>query len=73
MEFLFLIPVILIPYVLPVIAGMMAQRFGRRFWFWFWVSSPLPGIVHVVLLCLPDKSKPQKPVENHELFNHLFN
>lgn len=43
----------------PLIGGIMAKSFGRKFWVWFWVSVPLPFISLIILLSLPDKSKQQ--------------
>ena len=57
MEFLFAIPILFIPFLIPVIGGCMAKCFGRKFWTWFWISLPLPFISFIILLSLPDKSK----------------
>lgn len=79
MEVLFALPIILIPFFWPVVTGLMAQSFGRKFWFWFFVGIPLPFIGAIILLFLPDKRKKVKnvanmevtPVTNDEIFNHL--
>lgn len=57
MEFIFALPILFIPFVFPVIGGVMAKCFGRKFWVWFWLSVPLPFISLIILLSLPDKSK----------------
>ena len=79
MEVLLALPIIMIPFFWPIITGLMAQSFGRKFWFWFFVGIPLPFIATIILLFLPDKrktnintgSKNNSPVSNEELFNHL--
>jgi MFS family permease len=71
MELIFAIPVILIPFAIPLVAGLMAQSFGRNFWFWFWLSFLLPVISYIILLCLPDKTI-KKTLENNEVLDHQF-
>ena len=44
MEFLFAIPVILLPFVMPFITGVMAVSLGRKFWPWFFLGIPLPFV-----------------------------
>jgi hypothetical protein len=56
MEVLIALPFIMIPFFFPVIAGLMAKNFGRRFWPWFFIAFALPFIANVILLCLPDIS-----------------
>jgi len=72
MEFVFALPILLIPFALPLMAGFMARRFGRSFRFWFWISFLLPFVSCIIILCLPDRSIEQRPVENEEIFNQLF-
>lgn len=57
MEFMMAFPLLLLPLALPVIAGLMAKSFGRKYWFWFIIGVPLPIIAQIILLCLPDLSK----------------
>jgi hypothetical protein len=57
MEFVFAFPFLLLPLILPFIAGQMAKSFGRKFWPWFFIAIPLPLIANIILACLPDKSK----------------
>ena len=57
MEVVFALPIIFIPFIMPLITGLMAKSFGRKFWPWFFIGIPLPFIANVVLLCLPDNSK----------------
>lgn len=79
MEVLLVLPVILIPFIWPILTGFMAQTFGRKFWFWFFVGIPLPFIANIIIFCLPDKRKQttdkrikdNSPVSNEEIFNHL--
>lgn len=74
MEFLFAIPLILAPFIIPYITGQMAKSFGRKFWPWFLLAIPLPFVANVILLCLPVKiKKPIEPVASEEIFEHLFN
>ena len=60
MEFLFALPILFIPLFFPLIGGLMAQCYGRKFWLWFWLSIPLPFISLIILLSLPDRSKQEK-------------
>jgi hypothetical protein len=57
MEVLFALPIIMGVIFLPMVAGFMAQSFGRRFWLWFWIAVPFPMIAHCILICLPEKPK----------------
>ncbi|MFT3682616.1 MAG: hypothetical protein QM791_20335 [Ferruginibacter sp.] len=57
MEFIFVLPLLAIPFAFPFMAGTMARNFGRSYRFWFWLSVPLPLVAHFILLCLPDRSK----------------
>ena len=76
MEFFLTIPFLLVPLLFPFTAGLIAQDAGRSFRLWFWLAIPFPIITHIVLLCLPDKTKSPKykamVVENDEVFDHLF-
>lgn len=45
---------LLIPF--PFMAGYIAKRLGRSYWFWFLLSIPLPWIGCFILVCLPDKT-----------------
>ena len=67
MEVLFSLPILMIPFILPMIAGLMAKSYGRSFWTWFLIGIPLPLIANVILLCLPDRTQKQKrTVHNNE-------
>jgi MFS family permease len=75
MEFDFALSLVLTPFILPFITGLMAKYFGRKFWPWFFIGIPLPLIANILLLCLPDKTKKiieLRAVENDEVFDHLF-
>jgi len=74
MEFIFAIPLLFMPLMLPFITGQMAKSFGRKFWPWFFIGIPLPLIANIILICLRDKSKEKrvKAVENEEIFDCLF-
>jgi|GEM_PF-3745098 len=56
-EFISDIPVLLTPLLLPLLSGIMAKTFGRKFWTWYLIGIPLPLISSIILLCLPDKQK----------------
>jgi len=71
MEGLFALPFLLLPLALPVMAGYVAKRFGRSFWLWFWISIPLPLISCFIILCLPDKSISEIPVESNDIYKEL--
>ena len=57
MEVIIAIPLLMIPLFWPVVTGLMAISFGRKFWTWFCIGIPLPFVAAVILLCLPDKRK----------------
>lgn len=59
MELIAALPFVLLPFFFPVIAGLMAINFGRKFWLWFFIGALLPFIANIILLCLPDKKKIQ--------------
>lgn len=66
---------LLVPFAL--LAGKMAKDMGRKFWPWFFIGMLLPLLANFILSFLPPalfqkQSKGLKPVENEELFNHLF-
>ena len=62
MEVVFAIPLLFIPLAMPMIAGLMAKSFGRKFWPWFFIGIALPFIANIILLCLRDKSKKETRV-----------
>ena len=80
MEVVAAIPLILLPFFLPLIAGLMAVNFGRKFWRWFLVGIMLSFVANIILLCLRDKRKitdkenntSTKPVSNEEIFDNLL-
>ncbi|MCS6967257.1 MAG: hypothetical protein RMJ44_01620 [Cytophagales bacterium] len=43
---------------IPTICGYFAHTRGRSFWLWFGLGFILPGIAHLILVFLPDKSDP---------------
>jgi len=71
MEVILALPFLILPLLLPVMAGYMAKRFGRNFWLWFWISIPLPIISCFIIACLPDKSLQPQPVESDDIFKKL--
>ena len=66
MEVLFSLPILIIPFILPMIAGLMAKSYGRSFWTWFLIGVPLPLIANLILLCLPDRTQNDKRGINKE-------
>ncbi len=57
MEVVFALPLLFLPFVMPMISGLMAITRGRKFWPWFLIGIPLPLIANVILLYMPDKTK----------------
>ena len=79
MEVIVALPLIIIPFFLPLIAGLMAVNFGRKFWPWFFIGLILPFIANIIILCLPNRKKEEPkqkatttPVSNEEIFDHLL-
>ena len=76
MDDLFTICLFLLPVFVPFITGRIAKARRRKYWSWFLAGffCPLPALV--ILVCLPTKIKITRrvvrPVENEELFDHLF-
>ena len=71
MEVILALPFLLLPFAFPLMAGYTAKRFGRNFWFWFFLSFPLPLVSCFIVVCLPDKSSCEVPVEDEEIFKEL--
>ena len=71
MEFIFALPLIFIPVLLPMMTGYMAERFGRNFWTWFFISIPLPLVSCFIIICLPDNSVQPAAVESEDIFKQL--
>ena len=71
MDFVLAFPLLLIPVLLPFMAGYMAKRFGRNFWVWFLVSIPLPLISCFIIACLPDRSIQPAAIETEDIFKEL--
>lgn len=57
MEFIFALPLFILPIILPFIAGTIARNSGRNYRFWFCLAILLPFIAHFILLGLPDKEQ----------------
>ena len=76
MEITSALTLILLASLVPLVSGFMATCHQRSFWLWFVIGLLLPFISNLLLLLLPDKEKKHTstvPVENDELFDHLFN
>ncbi|WP_448518992.1 hypothetical protein [Rhodoflexus sp.] len=58
---------------IPLTCGYFAYTRGRSFWLWFTLGMLLPGVAHLILVCLPDKSNPiEKELENIRIENSLL-
>ena len=66
MEVLFSLPILMIPFILPMIAGLMAKSYGRSFWTWFLIGVLLPLIANIILLCLPDRTEKHNSAVNKD-------
>lgn len=55
MELLITIPIISALMFYPLLTGLIAKTYGRRFWFWFTLGIILPFVSLVLLHCLPGK------------------
>lgn len=71
MHFLFIATIVLLLSPFPFMAGYIARRFGRKPWFWFLLSIPLPLISCFILVCFPDRSMRGIPVETDDIFKQL--
>ena len=51
-----------------LLAGFLAKRTGRNFWFWFFISFLIPIISLIILIFLEDKN----PVaQSYRLADHV--
>jgi hypothetical protein len=64
------------PCITSFAAGQMAKKSGRKYWPWFFAGSLLPFVANIIIYYLPYKLKIKetelRPVENEEIFDHLF-
>jgi len=75
MEITSALSLILLASLVPLVSGFMATCHQRSFWLWFVIGLLLPFISNFLLLLLPEKEikhATTAPVENDELFDHLF-
>ena len=56
MEVLTLLPTLATLMLWPLITGIVARTFGRKFWIWFMLGFAFPFISLVVLHCLSHKN-----------------
>ena len=72
LEFIIAIPLLMIPLFWPVVTGLCAISFGRKFWTWFIIGIPLPLVGCIILVCLPDKRKKdmRMPFEENSKIEH---
>ena len=74
MEVIMAIPIIIIPFLFPLLSGLMAISFGRKFWPWFIAGVFLPFVSMLILLMLPyRRKKVQEAVTSEEIFDPLLN
>jgi hypothetical protein len=58
MDFLLGVLMALSPFlVFPLMTGLCAQCFNRKFWPWFIAGFFLPFIGVIIVLCLPEKKE----------------
>lgn len=66
------LPIVILAFLLPMATGLIAQES----WLWIYVSIPLALVASFILVCLPGitwkKTGQLLPVENEEIFDHLF-
>ncbi|KQS31696.1 hypothetical protein [Pedobacter sp. Leaf194] len=53
-----------------LLAGFLAKRTGRNFWFWFFISFIIPIISLIILIFLDDKNPHTK---GYKLADHVSN
>lgn len=51
-----------------LLAGFLAKRTGRNFWFWFFISFLIPIISLIVLIFLEDKNP---AAQSYKLADHV--
>lgn len=51
-----------------LLAGFLAKRTGRNFWFWFFISFLIPIISIIILIFLEDKNP---AVQSYKLADRL--
>jgi hypothetical protein len=66
------LPIFILAFLLPMATGLIPQES----WLWLYVSIPLALVASFLLICLPrippKKAGKLSPVENEEVFDHLF-
>ena len=72
MKILLTLSLVILAFLLPLVTGLIAQES----WLWFYISIPLALIAGFIVVCLPGISEKKagklSPVENDEIFEHLF-
>ncbi|WP_025141451.1 hypothetical protein [Pedobacter jeongneungensis] len=51
-----------------LLAGFLAKRTGRNFWFWFFISFLIPIISLIILIFLEDKNP---EAQSYKLAEHV--
>lgn len=75
MEIVFLMTLVLMSLRISTVTAGVAESIGKNYWTWFVFGVLLPLIAIGILLSLRRRSKKVtelKPVENDEIFDHLF-
>ena len=78
MDFLLGVIIALAPFfVFPLMTGLCAKCFNRKFWPWFIMGFFLPFIGVVIVLCLPEKKMPTsqqliQAVPSEEIFEPVL-
>jgi len=63
--------ILAMPFAL--LAGLMAKDKKRKFWPWFFIGMVLPFMGYTIVFFLKQvNEKKISPVENENLFDHLF-
>lgn len=78
MTTIILLSFIFLSILIAIATGWIAEKKGRRFVLWFFLSMLMPMIVLCVLICLPDTDprmklrKNKKEIVNEKLFSQLI-
>lgn len=70
-EFIFILSVFTFILLTALAAGWVANRLGKSFRFWFWISFPVPFLPLFVLLCLPEKEETLTTAKD-DLYDYLY-
>ncbi|WP_276504092.1 hypothetical protein [Terrimonas pollutisoli] len=71
MKLLYAIQLLIIHFLVSLTIGIMTDNLNYRFWTWVAISVPVNLIISGFFLS-GNKTKEIYPVENEEIFDHLF-